>query len=512
MKKKVLIIGGGMAGLSAGAYLLMNDYDVEIFELNRVAGGVCTAWQRGDYTVDLCIHWLVGTGSASSFYDKWNELTPMEDIELCPQEEFLRVEDVQGHHLSIFADIGRLEKELLHKAPEDSAKIHELTNALRKLSTYEPFHEKAGELTNIWERVRQVGAMLPYMSLFNRFMNISLEDYAAEFANPLLQKAVMNLFEPQTSAMFALLNLSWMSAGKAGYPKGGSMPFAQRILDCFTGLGGKIHYESRVTRILVEADQAKGIELEDGTRISGDYVISAADGHSTLFDMLEGKYLSKAFNDFYEHRATFPSLVFVALGIGRDLSEYPAQLLFPMERTMVLDPETIVDEVPVRVHHFDPTLAPRGKTLVTVNFRTNNFHYWQNLQKNEPAKYQTEKMRIADSVIRALELRFGNIANHLEMIDVATPSTFIDFTNNWRGSFEGWLLSPETGWKSLPHTLPGLDRFYMCGQWIAIGGGLPMVLLSARDVAQLICREDGKEFRHARADMRSKKQPEQIQV
>lgn len=60
-KKKVIIIGAGMAGLSAGCHLQMSDYDTEIYELGSTPGGLCTGWERNGYSFDGCIHWLVGT-------------------------------------------------------------------------------------------------------------------------------------------------------------------------------------------------------------------------------------------------------------------------------------------------------------------------------------------------------------------------------------------------------------------------------------------------------------------
>jgi len=43
--------------------------------------------------------------------------------------------------------------------------------------------------------------------------------------------------------------------------------------------------------------------------------------------------------------------------------------------------------------------------------------------------------------------------------------------------------------------LPGLDDFYMCGQWVEPGGGLPTGVMSARRLFKTICRKDGKKFR-----------------
>ena len=57
---KLLIVGGGLAGLSAGCYARVNNFDVTIIEHNLALGGVCTAWRRGPYLIDGCIHWLTG--------------------------------------------------------------------------------------------------------------------------------------------------------------------------------------------------------------------------------------------------------------------------------------------------------------------------------------------------------------------------------------------------------------------------------------------------------------------
>ena len=59
--RKVIIIGAGIAGLSAGCYLQMNGYDTEIFELHTKPGGLCAWWKRKGYTIDGCIHWWVGS-------------------------------------------------------------------------------------------------------------------------------------------------------------------------------------------------------------------------------------------------------------------------------------------------------------------------------------------------------------------------------------------------------------------------------------------------------------------
>jgi phytoene dehydrogenase-like protein len=88
----------------------------------------------------------------------------------------------------------------------------------------------------------------------------------------------------------------------------------------------------------------------------------------------------------------------------------------------------------------------------------------------------------------------------VEVVDVSTPATFIRYTGNWHGSYQGWYPPADLlSGGAIAKELPGLDDFYMIGQWVEPGGGLPPVALSGRNVAQIICRRDGKPFRTTRA-------------
>jgi len=86
------------------------------------------------------------------------------------------------------------------------------------------------------------------------------------------------------------------------------------------------------------------------------------------------------------------------------------------------------------------------------------------------------------------------VRDAIEVVDVSTPATVVRCTRNWQGSMEGWLLTPQTGVRPLPPTLPGLRRFLMIGQWVMPGGGLPSGLITARRAVRRICRQDGIVF------------------
>ena len=79
MSKKIIIIGGGLAGLTAGIYGAKANYDVEIYEKNNIVGGECTGWDRKGYHIDNCLHWMMGTNEGTDLYDIWKTVGAIGD-------------------------------------------------------------------------------------------------------------------------------------------------------------------------------------------------------------------------------------------------------------------------------------------------------------------------------------------------------------------------------------------------------------------------------------------------
>jgi phytoene dehydrogenase-like protein len=496
--KKVIIIGAGISGLSAGSYLQMNGYDTEIFELHDIPGGLCTAWERKGYTFDFCIHWLVGSSPSDNFYGLWNELIDMEKLDFVDHEIFFQIEDKEGRALRIFTDVDRLEEEMKNVAPEDKDVIEDFAGGIKKFLPFKMRLNKAPEVMNPLDGLKMMSKMLPYLGTFRKWEKISAKEFAGRCKNPLLGRAFLEMFLPESSVFFLLMTLVSMHKRSAGYPIGGSLKLAESIEKKYISLGGKVNYNSRVEKVIAEDDCTRGIRLENGDIHKADIVISAADGYSTIFNMLDGKYVDEKLRDYYsgqnEKLKVFPSLVFVSLGVARKFDNEPHSLLFPPKKPIVVDESIHHEYLPVRIFNFDPTLAPEGKTSLTVMLGTYNHEFWVDLRKNDREKYRREKERIANEVIEALEDRLGNIKSNVEAIDVSTPASIIRYTGNWKGSFEGWQPGRGTMMLRINKTLPGLKNFYMIGQWVEPGGGLPPALMSGRNVAQIICKKDRKKF------------------
>jgi phytoene dehydrogenase-like protein len=494
MSKKVNIIGAGIAGLCAGSYLRMNGYETEIFEMHNLPGGLCTSWERKGFRFDGCIHWLVGSSPSDDFFLLWNELIDMKKLTFIDHTEYMRIEGENGQFISISTNIDEFEKELLTKAPEDKELIDTFISAARKLMNMKLPVDKVAEVASGWDKMKMLFKLMPYLGAMKKWSSISAKDFAAKCKNPLLQKTIIHMFAPEMSVLFLLMIMVWMHKKCAGYPIGGSLNFARLIEKRYIELGGKIHYNSRVKKILTTNNSASGVLLENGETCGCDIVVSAADGHASIFEMLDGRYTDETIKGYYDNYRIFPSLVQVSAGVSRTFPGISHSVVFPLETPLQIDPETQLKDISFHIYNYDPTLAPEGKTIITSLLPTYNYTYWTELREKDREKYKAEKERVGDAVVNIMEEKLGNIRANLDILDVSTPATLIRFTGNWKGSFEGWQLTPEVSLKQMKKVLPGLENFYMAGQWVEPGGGLPACIISGRGAAQVICKKDKKKF------------------
>jgi len=316
-KKKVIIIGSGIAGISTGCYLQMNDYDSEIFELHNTPGGLCTAWKRKGYTFDGCIHSLGGTNPNFKLYHYWNELIDIKKLKFIYHDALGRVEDENGNKVDIFTDPDKLGKELKSIAPKDTKFINNLVKATKKLANFDLMPSKPMELWNPFDYFLSQFRIAPVIIYLTKWRK-SMEDMTKQCKSPLLKRALNQNFFSHFPAYFFIFSLGHIHNKNAGYPIGGSLPFTRLLEKKYLALGGKIHYNSKVTRINVKNNQVIGITLENNeTHNDADIVISAADGYYTVFKMLKGEYINEKIRKLYDEHPLWPSAVLVSLGVSR---------------------------------------------------------------------------------------------------------------------------------------------------------------------------------------------------
>jgi phytoene dehydrogenase-like protein len=497
MPKRVLVIGAGIAGLSAASYLQRNGFQTEVFEMHTQPGGLCTAWKRGGFTFDGCIHWLMGSGPSSNLHWIWKELGAG-DLRYLEWDVYMTVHLADGDTFTVYTDPDKLEAEMLRLGPDDRKTVDFLISGIRKIRRLDM--PTAADRMTTAEKLRVYPRLLWALATdFKKWMKTPLAEIVAGIRGQKLREAMTVLVGEETLPAFPaggfIMMFGFMAKRSSGYPLGGSAAFARAIERKYLGLGGRVRYGFKVDEIIVDDGRAVGLKGR-GEEVRGDIVVSAADAHDTVHRMLGGKYLNADLARAFESYERYPSLIFVSLGLRRDYSDVPPCQTFLLKEPLVLENGALRrDRLAVRFFTFDPASAPPGKTAAGVMIETPNDAYWTGLRAERPEAYAAEKKTTAEKVIAALDGVFPGLRDDVEVVDVATPHTILRYTNNWHGSYEGWRAKVGTFGKKMARTLPGLSGFYMVGQWVNPGGGLPPCGIDGRNLAKKLCKLEGRRFR-----------------
>jgi phytoene dehydrogenase-like protein len=185
----------------------------------------------------------------------------------------------------------------------------------------------------------------------------------------------------------------------------------------------------------------------------------------------------------------FNPIVQVSFGIDKEIkSDYFVQTW--LVKNIKIGMTKLNHGYSIMNYHFDNTMAPAGKTVIVMRF-VSPWELWKELEGEE---YKSEKQVIKKEASLILEKHFPGITENIEIIDVATPKTGVRHTGVWKGAYEGFLPSSRNLNANLKATLPGLKRFFMAGQWLFPGGGLPPAGQSGKWAIQMICKKEKQKF------------------
>ena len=453
--KSILIIGAGAAGLCTGIYGQMNGYQTKIIEKHKIPGGLVTAYRRKGYLIDLCIHWLAGAGPGFFMHRYWNEVGLLEGRKFLQHDRYGTYHARDGREVNFYCDPDRLEQHLLELAPEDAAVIHELADGVRLGIRFHPPEMEQYE-AGAFRWIKFILGMMPLAGGIQKWSKLTVGELAARFQSPLLREALLTLFEPDFSVFYMILSqMGFMYRKEAAYPLGGSLPMALTLEKRYKQLGGQVQYQSRVEKILVENGKAAGVRLDDGSEQRADVVISAGDGYTTIFKLLDGKFTDQKIRKQYENWELFRSMIYVGAGVRRTFPNYSYSVegnAFELSRPVVIAGEEH-KMIPVRIRNEDPAFAPAGKTVLTSAIFTKHA-FWKALE-GDRAAYEAEKERVAQAYVEALEQVWPGISAQVEMVNVATPLTFERITGNWKGSITGWKLTPGQAAAAIPQDAAG---------------------------------------------------------
>jgi phytoene dehydrogenase-like protein len=258
---------------------------------------------------------------------------------------------------------------------------------------------------------------------------------------------------------------------------------------------------------MVEDDRAIGVRTRDGKRYYADHVVSTCDGYTTVYGLLGGRYTGPRITQLYQEmlrtpKLLYPGVVSAFVGFAGDTDPDDAHsttyLLSAPERAEL--PGALQDGIVVQLRsRYAEGFAPPGKSVIHCTYFS-DFDYWQSLRHGDRREYRARKRAVVAFVRRFLERQHPGLADRIEVISVATPTTTERFTGNHNGSILAWKAFSEAD--DLANKivnkdrmgLPGLRGFSMAGQWVGLGG-LVRAASSGRFVVQYVCAELGLPFR-----------------
>jgi len=475
--KRIIIIGGGIAGLSAGIFAQKNGFSSILLERHLITGGECTGWDRHGYHIDNCIHWMVGTQPGTETYQLWEELGALgPDIPIIEHSAFLRFDALDGRQFHVWNDLERMREEMTALSPSDAKKIARFIDDIRNYAVIEsvtskPIEQRSwSEIAAYYWRIRK--AILPHI----RHAKKSLLELSHHFENKFIGRTVL-AYMPETFYAEALLYMyAVVTCGKAGIPQGGSRAMAHRMQAKYESLGGEVRCHAEVEEILVDNDVAKGVILKDGTLIEADYVVAACDPHVTLRYLLHDRYRDSYFERRWKDNDRYPlfSHACVYFGSKALLKEEDSDSIAFLTRKPFVMAGREQQILLLKSFQYERGFAPEGETVLQVMIQQNesDYEYYENLRTTNLQAYQAEKREIGEFIRQEIEAHFPELEGQLKMIEFTTSYSLTRYCRAYKGCYMPFVTKPRISRDFHNGRINGLKGLYLAGQWLQPPGGL----------------------------------------
>ncbi len=483
---KVVIIGSGIAGMAASVRLAVAGHQVSIYETNGFVGGKLSSFKIGDYRFDAGpslftmphfiteLFELAGEQAEDHFqYTKknigckyfWKDGTILNAY--ADQSAYLKeVEDqlgVPAARLKTYLDRAQLKYELTAPLFLEQS-LHKWRGLLRK-ETWECIkHLSLFEIGQSLHQVNQKQLEESHLvQLYDRFATYN-------GSNPFQTPGIMTLVQHLEQHYGTFV------------PKKGMVSISESIAELAKRCGVSIHLNKKVDEILVRQNKAIGIQTGTET-VDADLVVSNMDVVPTYRHLLPRQKAperilkedrsSSAIIFYWGVKSTFPNLELHNIFFSEDYkAEFEA--IFK-NQTVPLDP-TIYVNITSRDVAGD---APKGceNWFVMINTPCDSGQDWGSM---------VDQLR--EAVLQHLQFILKKDLNSLiEEEYVMTPPMIAKRTGSHQGALYG---SSSNGTMSafLRHAnfSRHIKNLFFCGGSVHPGGGIPLCLLSAKIVTDLI--------------------------
>lgn len=471
MKEKVIIVGGGISGLTAGIYAQRAGFDTLILEKCATPGGVSTCWKRGGFLFEGGVHWLNGSGEHLDLNKVWKEVGALQENNPVYFKDPVYTLKGGKADIAIWRDKERTLRELCQYSPRD---CRALKRIFRNVSWFKYFQTPVEGVTTILDYIRMFPAIVLAPILWMQSTGHYLSSIKDDDVRTLLEAVVA----PVNNAMTFAYTLSSFFTGDSGYPSGGSLKMALNMADTYRKAGGEIRYNTTVEKVT-----DKGV-IVDGRLLEADAVIVSIDAR-TAIDTLFDKPRQDSWARKMRKSLVTSQTVFIGVGVEADLSAYPKSMVFkvPFKDGGVDLPFFVVSNYS-RDHY-----SPEGCTAVTALLPGYSYSYWKAAKAD--GSYDQKKKSVCDRFIKILEEHIPQTKGKVVVTDVATPLTYQRYCGTHEGSYmSDWL--PRTSVPNAPNRYR--KGLYFAGQRTAYSGGLPPSVVSGRLAARRLCEDFGHLF------------------
>lgn len=483
MSKKVVIIGGGIAGLNAAIELLQNGYDVSLYEKNPNVGGLCYGYFKDGYNIDTCLHWLMGTKKGTIINKLWYNIDALnDDVEISQLPNFCTF-FYEGVKVTFSRNIDEEEKRWKELSPRDEKAIESFFGCVRSLG-------------KLWDYVQTIERKKITMDLIKHFSNsgkilqamkYSRDEYSRKFTHPALRFAIKNAMTGYNNAFFFMQVYGLFSVNDGNVPMGGAYYMIDRIKNKFLSLGGDLHLNTKVDRLVLDKNgSVKSIRIGKEL-VDADYFISALDVNYTLKELLSNKYHLRKFNYLNKNikNYTISSCFCVYIKVKDFKNDIDTPTHIKINKVKVGSKH--VNSLLIRPYAFDKTFDYKGDAVISlfVDQDQDDYNY---LEKQKD--YKKEHQRIVDDLISEFVRNYPQYENKIEVLTSFGPLELNVQTNTSYGSIQSYSLTDKGMFYSFKGKLRKIPNLYMCGQWNRSIGGTPTALLTSHYAVEKILKRE----------------------